>query len=157
MMNALVGYYSLYGNTKQVAEAVAEGLAPAGQARTVRLEELTPADLAGADLVVMGSPTHYQNLPKAVRPFLEALPRKSLAGKRVASFDTSREMWRPLRLMTAAHRLLPRLRRLGGKSVVPPETFLVTKGHETATLYDGELERARAWAGRILQRMQPRS
>lgn len=151
-MNVLVVYYSLYGNTKQVAEAVAEALARAGAVRTVHLEQLTPADLAGADLVVMGSPTHYQNLPKAVRPVLAGLPKKSFAGKWVAAFDTSREMWRPLLLMTAAHRLLPKMHKLGGKKAVPPETFLVTRGHQKATLYAGEADRARAWAGRILQR-----
>ncbi len=30
----------------------------------------------------MGSPTHRMNLPEAVRPVLEALPRRALKGKR---------------------------------------------------------------------------
>jgi flavodoxin len=100
--------------------------------------------------VVMGSPTHYQNLPKVVRPVLKALPRKILAGKSVAAFDTSLKMWGPIMLLTAAHRLLPRLRRLGGQRVVRPETFLV---EGNGPLCDGEVERAREWAAAILRRL----
>jgi flavodoxin len=106
----------------------------------------------------MGSPTYYQNLPKAFRPVLEMLPKRALKGKAVAAFDTSLKMWGPIMLMTAAHRLLPKLRKLGGKKAVPPETFLVKNNNvepegEIDLLCDGELERAREWAGAILKQV----
>jgi flavodoxin len=156
-MNALVVYYSLYGNTRRVAEAIGGALRPAGPVSVTSLDRLSPADLAGADLVVMGSPTHIQNVPKEVRAALAALPPKSLAGKSVAAFDTSLKMWGPLMSMTAAHGLLRRLRKLGGKRLVRPETFLVkadearTEG-ETDLLYDGELEHAAQWGAALLER-----
>ena len=149
-MNSLVIYYSKFGNTRSIAEAIAETLSAAGLARAISIDQVHTAAFDGVDLVVMGSPTHYQNLPKVVRPVLKALPHKTLAGKSVAAFDTSVKMWGPIMLLTAAHRLLPRLRRLGGRRVVRPETFLV---EGNGPLCDGELERAREWAAAILRRL----
>ena len=161
-MNALVVYFSKFGNTHKVAETIAEVLAGAGEARTVSIDELTTADLGVADLVVVGSPTHYQNLPKAVRDALDTLPKRALRGKLVAAFDTSVETWKPLMWMTAAHRLLPKLRRLGGAKAAPPETYLVSRGEAPESgerqdaLHEGELERAKAWAAWILEQIGAR-
>jgi flavodoxin len=157
-MKALAVYFSRFGNTKKVAEAIAEVLAGAEDARAVPIDGLTADALQEADLVVIGSPTHYQNLPKEVRAALDTLPRRVLRGKRVAAFDTSVDTWGPLMWMTAAHRLLPKLRKLGGRKVARPETFLVARGEDPESgerqdaLCEGELERARGWAASILER-----
>ena len=76
----------------------------------------------------------------------------------MAAFDTSLEAWGPLMLMTAAHRLLPKLRKLGGKRGAGPETFLVNESDiqsegEIDLLCEGELERAREWASTILKQV----
>jgi hypothetical protein len=168
-MKALVVYFTKFGNTRQVAAAIAETLAGAGSARVVSIDELAADDLEGLDLLIAGSPTHYQNLPKTVRAALDTLPKRALRaprsrggarsrGVQVAAFDTSVEAWGPLMRMTAAHRLLPRLRKLGGRPVARPETFLVVRGEDPESgerrdvLVEGELERARTWAASILER-----
>jgi flavodoxin len=156
-MNAVVVYYSQFGNTHKVAEAIVDVLSSAGEAHVIPIDGLTAADLEDASLVIFGSPTHYQNLPKEVRAALDTLPKRVLCGKRVAAFDTSVEAWGPLMRMTAAHRLLPRLRKLGGKKVARPETYLVMRGEVPGSgerqdaLSEGELERARAWAASIIE------
>lgn len=149
-MKALVVYFSKFGNTKMVAEAIVEGLKQGSQARVLSSDELTAADFDGADLVVMGCPTHKMNLPIAVQPVFESLPKKVLRGKKVAAFDTSYKMSALLNRFTAGKRLAKKLRKLGGKRIVPPEIFLVT-GRE-GPLYDGEIERAGAWAKLLLER-----
>jgi flavodoxin len=154
-MKSLVVYFSKFGNTQQVAEAIAETLASAGPARVISMDRLGVSDLQEVDLVVMGSPTHRMNLPQAVRPVLETLPRRVLRGKLVAAFDTSYKMSRWLAPFTAARKLASRLRKLGGKRVVPPETFHVV-GRD-GPLYEGEIERARTWAASILQRVEART
>ena len=53
-MRALVVVESSFGNTRAVAEAVAEGLGDA----EVRSVETAPDELAGIDLLVVGGPTH---------------------------------------------------------------------------------------------------
>jgi flavodoxin len=148
-MNALVVYHSQFGNTEQVAGAIAGVFQGAGAARTVRASQLAATDLQDVDLVVMGTPTHKMNLPEAVRPVFEELPKRSLRGVPVAAFDTSYKMSAFLSRFTAAKRIDKKLRRLGGKRLVPPETFHVEDNHE-GPLYDGEIERAKNWAGSIL-------
>ena len=103
------------------------------------------------DLVVMGSPTHNMNLPKAVQPVFEKLPKRILPDTPVAAFDTSYKMSAILSRFTAAKKLARKLSKLGGKQIVPPETFHVV-GRE-GPLYEGEIERAQDWAGSILKRV----
>ena len=52
-------------------EACAEVLTGEGEAYVMSIDGLAAADLEDASLVVFGSPTHYQNLPKAARAALE--------------------------------------------------------------------------------------
>lgn len=150
-MNALVVYFSKFGNTKMVAEAVSARLRQDGDSRVISCDEHTAAAFDSVDLVVMGSPTHKMNLPQAVRPVFERLPQKALKGKWVASFDTSYKMSAWLYAFTAGKKLAQKLRKLGGKRIVPPEIFYVTE--RQGPLYEGELERAGKWAESILSRL----
>jgi len=96
------------------------------------------------------------NLPEAVRPVFENLPRRILRGVPTAAFDTSYEMSALLARFTAAKRLDGKLRKLGGKRLVAPETFLVHRHHE-GPLYDGEIERAQRWAESIVVQLDGRT
>ena len=147
-MNTMVVYFSKFGNTKLVAEAIAEPLEAAGFVRVISSDQLTASDVRDADLVVMGTPTHRMNLPEAVRPVFDALPRRVLRDTPVAAFDTSYKMSWLLARFTAARKLDQRLRKLGGRRVVPPESFFVEE--REGPLYEGEIERARAWSVSIL-------
>jgi flavodoxin len=140
-MQALVVYFTKFGHTQRVAEAIAAGL---GGARLAGIDDLQERDLEGIDLLVMGSPTHNMNLPEAVKPYLEQVPKRALRGKLVAAFDTSYELSRWLQQFTAGRRLDRWLRKLGGRRLAAPEIFIVD-GRE-GPLREGELERARAWA-----------
>jgi flavodoxin len=148
-MNALVVYFSKFGNTKKVAEAIAETLRSAASVRVMNIDRLTASDLEEVHLVVMGTPTHRMNLPKEIVPVFEKLPKRILKGKPVAVFDTSYKMSWWLNHFTAAKRLSGKLRKLGGKRIVPPETFLVVE--REGPLCEGEIERAQAWADTILK------
>ena len=147
-MNALIAYFSKFGNTRKIAEVVAEALKSEGSVRVIHTDQLTVSDLSDADLVVMGSPTHRMNLPEAVRPVFELMPRRVLHDTPVAAFDTSYKMSRWLAPFTAARKLTKKLRKLGGRQVVAPETFFVME--REGPLYDGELDRAGLWAESIL-------
>lgn len=149
-MNSLVIYFSKFGNTKLVAETIGEVLKQAGGVRILNSDELTEADFDGVDLVVMGSPTHKMNLPEAVRPLFNKLPKNLLKGKFFAAFDTSYKMSWWLNQFTASKRLSPKLRRLGGKGIVPPKIFHVLE--RKGPLNDGELDYAKEWAVLILDK-----
>ena len=148
MVNALVVYFSKFGNTQMVAEAIVKVFESVGSARLLSSDQLEASDLEGSDLVVMGSPTHKMNLLESVRPVFERLPKRVLRGKNVAAFDTSYKMSSMMARFTAAKKLVQKLRKLGGKRVVPPETFFVMA--REGPLFDGEIERAAVWANTIL-------
>jgi flavodoxin len=148
-MNSLVIYYSRYGNTKAVAEAIAGQLASCGPVHLSEAGCITPADFDHIDLVVMGVPTYRMKLPEEVRPILEGLPKRTLKGKAVAAFDTSYQMSAFLARFTAAHRLIQKLRRLGGRQIIQPETFNIARTH-AGPLLDGEIDRSKEWADQII-------
>ena len=151
-MRSTVVYFSKFGNTQKVAEAIASVLEASGTVRVISTNQLSASELDESDLIIMGSPTHRMNLPEVVRPVLESLPRRILRGKLTAAFDTSYKMSMWLAPFTAAPKLAQKLRRLGGKRVIPPETFHVVG--KDGPLYDGELERAKKWTALILQRAE---
>jgi flavodoxin len=143
-MNALVVSDSKYGNTEKVARAISEAI----DARVLRVDDADPDELAGLDLLVVGSPTHGGWYTEAIKGLLEALP--SLEGVQVAAFDTrTATIWnRILPFGYAAPRIARSLEGKGGNLVVPPEGFVV-EGME-GPLKGGELERAAGWAKALL-------
>lgn len=147
-MNALVVYYSKFGNTKRVADAIAQTLSSFDSIREVSADQLSVSDLNNVDLLVVGTPTHMANVPQALRLVLEALPKRILKGIRVAAFDTSLNMNWFVKLFTAAKPLNRKLRQLGGKPIVPPTSFFVAD--QQGPLCEGEIERAKTWAEAIL-------
>jgi len=157
-INALIVYFSKFGNTRRIAEAVAEVMKQAGDARVVSIDQLAASDFEPADLAVMGCPTHGFNVPQEVRTILEAQPPGILTGKRVAVFDTTVRAW-PLRRLRASPKLLDQLSRLGGTPIALPQTFFVwarnpQKTGEINLLREGELERARQWANELLHQLK---
>ncbi|MBT0159801.1 hypothetical protein G4O51_07430 [Candidatus Bathyarchaeota archaeon A05DMB-2] len=90
MVKALVVYYSMYGNTEKVAKALAAGLESGGvEADVVKVEAVRLDELAGVDLLCVGSPVHAWNASKPVKEFLERLKSaEGLAGKKAFAFDT---------------------------------------------------------------------
>ncbi len=85
-MNALVVYESLWGNTAAIAHAIGEGI---GQGTVVRhTGEITPAEAASADLLVVGAPVHAFSLPSAST-------KKSVAERRLAPGDLAPDLSQP--------------------------------------------------------------
>jgi flavodoxin len=148
-MNTLVIYFSKFGNTQAIAETIAKRIASKTPVRIISYQDLTAESFKETELVIMGSPTHNMNLPKALRPFFSQLPKKLLKGKYFTTFDTSYKMSWWLNKFTAGKKLTQKLRKMGGKKLLPPEIFLVTE--RQGPLYPGEIEHAQDWAARVLE------
>ncbi len=87
--NALVLFFTKTGHTKRAAEEVAAGLESAGIRATVKgFADTDPSEIKDFSLLAVGSPTHGGKPAKKVRGFMKGLPKKSLKGKRVASFTS---------------------------------------------------------------------
>ncbi len=89
MAKAAIIYESVYGNTKMVAEAIAEGLKDAGVEATLHvLKGFDTATLKDYDAVLVGSPNHAGGATMGIKGFIGKLGKLKLEGKWVAAFDT---------------------------------------------------------------------
>ena len=87
-MKALILYRSYYGNTKQVAELIAQQLNASGHQSTVQDLRLKLPDLNRVDLIVIGAPTRMARVNRKAIGVLKQLRKKAFSGKPVAVFDT---------------------------------------------------------------------
>lgn len=76
-MRSLVIYDPADESTEVIARSIAEGLGERGSAKIASLEEVTPADVEVAQLVVVGGPAELMDSSLAMRritrgPFLHA-------------------------------------------------------------------------------------
>lgn len=173
-MDTVVIYESMWGNTADVARAIAAGLGDGVLALTT--EAATPELIADARLIVAGAPVHGLNLPTdgtrataakktegkpgphadvsgpSMRSWLEALP----AGERYcAAFDTG--VRGPLG-HGAAPAIMTRMEALGYTAIDEPKTFtvaLITRINKTgALLLPGQEEKAFAWGAKLASLMR---
>ncbi len=149
-MRALVVYDSMYGNTQQVAQAIAAALDPDGSVRAVKVDQVSPQDLMDLDALVVGSPVQAWRPSKAIQAFLNNLPDKALSGVKAAAFDTR---YKSRLAGSAADRIQKALRKAGCTIVAPATPFIVL-GSE-GPLAEGELDKATAWGEQIRATVTP--
>jgi hypothetical protein len=166
-MRVLVVYESMYGNTHLIADAIAGGMT--ADVTVVAVGQATPELLAGADLLVVGGPTHVHGMTREStrRTALDAAqaPDKQLPVDPDAAGEGLREWFDGLGDLTgdaaafdtrmdgpavftgrASKGIAKRLRRHGAVLVAEPESFLVTKDNH---LQPDEAARARAWGAEL--------
>ena len=148
-MKILVSYDSYFINTQKIAEAIADSLAhTSANVQFERIYQVDFAHIEDVDLIVIGSPTHNQGMPRPIKSLLKKLPKGILEGKKILTFDTRYKM--PVRKSGSAAKGIEKyLVRLGGQPLAAPESFFVQE--RRGPLYPGELERAHAWAASVLE------
>ncbi len=141
-MRSLVVYDSEFGNTAQLAEAIAAVLRESGPVEVGPVGRIGTEWLDEVDLLVVGGPTQAHGVSPAMRTWLAALAGHDLAGVPVLAFDTR---FRKATWLTgsAARRIAARLRAAGAAPLGDPVSFFVM-GRE-GPLEPGEIDRAVAW------------
>jgi flavodoxin/ferredoxin len=87
-MNMLLVYFSQTGNTRKVAESMAEAFRDKGHTvRTLSMKDTHPADILSCDVLGVGTPCFESQAPTPVKDFLSCLP--GLYGKSAFVFATS--------------------------------------------------------------------
>jgi len=95
MGKVLITYYSRSGNTKKMAERIAETVKKEGiEAVLKKVEDVKVSELAGYDGIVMGSPTYYGTMAWQVKKLLDESVslHGSLKGKVGGAFSSARNV-----------------------------------------------------------------
>ena len=89
-MKVFVVYDTKYGNTKLVAETIADGLKELEGMETAisDIEELDLDNIPDFDLVLIGSPNHMGGPVRGITRFIDELGKRDMEGKQAAVFDT---------------------------------------------------------------------
>lgn len=85
-----VVYYSLSGNTKRMAELIAEGIKSRGKdAELIEFESITAEEIAQEEIIILGCPSQgaEQLEEGTVEPLVEELEGK-VSGKKTALFGS---------------------------------------------------------------------
>lgn len=158
-MRVIVIVESCFGNTHEVARALADRFAGDG-AQTELVDAASAPSSPSADLVLVGAPTHNLGLPsptsrtKAAGRGATGAPQAGVAewieraeptGARVLTFSTRLSgAWSGSAAKAAAKRLKRR-----GVAATRGEDFVVTGAQ--GPLADGELARAGEWAAALVR------
>ena len=176
-MDVAIVYESLFGNTRSVAEAIADGYRgtrPEADVAVLDVHEASPDQVSQVDLLVVGGPTHtfHMTTPRTRRMSRQTAPvgRGTGDGIRETQEHTVapgvREWLKVLPAAPtgaeaaafdtrfgsplaggAARSISRQLRDHGYLIVTDPKGFIVTAGE--GPLKSGERERARVWGVRL--------
>ena len=174
-MRSVIVYESMFGNTREIADAIASALAEAGEVVVVPVSHATPEVLDGIDLLVVGGPTHAHSMSSAqtrkgapqyveksdgdlhLEPDYEGpglrdwFQKLQVAPVSAAAFDTRVDISAVLS-GRASKGIASRLRKHGCRLVAEPESFLVDKSNH---LLPDEAERARVWGAVLAASTRP--
>ena len=139
MVRALILYHSLFGNTKDVALSLAEGIEQTSvETECLSIDEVHIDQIPNYDFLAIGGPTHMIGLSKAMKTFLKKLKSVNLQGIKGFSFDTrnhsrlNKKRWFVLE-NSAARRIEGKLKKM---------KIIIIKPRQSAIVYgrEGPLE-----------------
>jgi hypothetical protein len=156
-MNALILFRSFHGNTKLVAEAIAQRLGELGWQSEVRDVRQKLPDLGKTNLMFIGAPTRMKRVGRKPLRVIRGLKKHGFADMTLAIFDTCgilpttpEEMaesgaW----MIPGAAGIMHRVARERGLNVFDETLRCEVKGAK-GPLVVNALEKAKAFAGRVV-------
>ncbi len=90
MAQALITYDTVHGNTRTIANAIAEGLKASGVGDVVvkGLKEVQESEFREADAILVGGPNHIGGPTRSVKKTIRRIAANDLSGKTIGFFDT---------------------------------------------------------------------
>lgn len=157
-MKGIVIYDTSYGNTRKVAETIAETLRESGIEAAPfyvkKIKKLSPKDY---DFLVLGSPTRFGTMSFAVKGFLGKVRSQEWAKKPFATFDTENpENIEQSRIQnknwSAAEKIAEKLKEKQMSQLLPvlKAAVLGWKG----PLQEGEIERTKEYARELAAKLR---
>jgi menaquinone-dependent protoporphyrinogen IX oxidase len=157
-MKGIVVYDTSYGNTKKIAETIAETLNESGiEVDLAYVKDAKKLNAKDYNFLVLGSPTRFGTMSLAIKFFLGKVKSEEWMNKPFAAFDTENpENIERARLenkeWSAAEKIAQKLREKKMNQLLPVLKTLVfgTKG----PLKEGEIERTKEYAKRLATKLK---
>lgn len=152
MAKVIAVYESKFGNTKLVAETIAEGMREVSGIETV-VSELKGVDsnqLAEFDAILVGSPNHIGRATRGIRKFIDKLGKLNLEGKLIAVFDTymGKEFEKAVKKMEQQV-----TKKAPGLKLVAPGLSIMVGGYQ-GPVAEGELPKCREFGVKIASQLK---
>jgi len=138
-MKAHIVFDSAYGNTKAIAEAIAQDLRPI-RAAAVSVTDFNPGNLSVGDLLIVGSPINGWRPTPKITELLGQLGNGKLEGIKAAAYDTRVRFF----IHGDAAKKMTKLLKEGGANIISAPAPFYVQGTE-GPLRGGELEKAADW------------
>ena len=157
-MKGVVVYDTTHGNTKKVAEIIAETLKVSGiEVDVFDVEVVKKLSVKDYNFLVLGSPTRFGTMSFAIRGFLGKVKSEDWMNKPFTAFDTENpENVEKARLenkeWSAAEKIATKLREKKMNQLLPVLKALVLG--QKGPLIEGEIERIREYARELANKLK---
>ena len=144
-MKGIVVYDTTYGNTKKIAETIADTLKESGmEVYLFNVKEVKKLSAKDYDFLVLGSPTKFGTMSFTIRFFLGKVKSEEWMNKPFTAFDTENPENMEKKEYSAAEKIAERFREKKMKQLLPvlKAAVLGQKG----PLKEGEIERTKDYA-----------
>ncbi len=152
-MKGIVVYDTSYGNTKKVAETIAETLKESGiEVDLFHVKDVKKLSGKDYSFLVLGSPTKFGTMSFAVRGFLGRVKSEEWMNKPFAAFDTENPENVEKKQGSAGEKIAQKLMEKKMNQLAPVLKALV---HEMkGPLLEGEIERTKEYARGLAVRLK---
>ncbi len=157
-MKGIVIYDTSSGNTKKIAETIAETLKESGmEVDLFKVNEVKKLNAMDYDFLVLGSPTKFGTMSFAVKSFLGKVKSEEWMNKPFAAFDTENpenieQSKAENKQWSAAEKIAEKLKekKMNQLSPVLKASVLGWKG----PLVDGEVERTKDYSRELATKLK---
>jgi menaquinone-dependent protoporphyrinogen IX oxidase len=159
-MKGLVVYDTSYGNTRAIAEALAEGLKESGlEVDLFYVKDVKKLNAKDYDFLVLGSPTKFGTMSFTFKRFLGKFKGEAWVDKPFAAFDTENpenieRSQAENKEWSAAEKIAERLKENRMTQLLPVLKAVVFG--QKGPLQEGELDRAKEYAGELATKLRER-
>ena len=157
-MKVIVVYDTSYGNTKKIAETLAETLKEPGiEVDLFYVKDVKKLNGEDYDFLVLGSPTKFGTMSFTIKFFLGKVKSEEWENKSFAAFDTENpENVEQARIQkkewSAAEKIAERLREKKMKQLLPVLKALVLG--QKGPLVEGEIDRTKDYARELAAKLK---
>jgi menaquinone-dependent protoporphyrinogen IX oxidase len=157
-MKGIVVYDTSYGNTKKIAETIAETLKESGiEVDLFYVKDVKKLGAKDYDFLVLGSPTKFGTMSFAIRFFLGKVKSEEWMNKPFMAFDTENpenieRARRENKEWSAAEKIAQKLREKKMNQLLPVLKALVLD--QKGPLVEGEVDRTKDYARELATKLK---